>query len=359
VYAFATEGEACLVPAVEFAWTKGAVKKVIDVELPRGVLIRGRVTEGKTGRPLGGASVQYIPVGNRSGVLIGWYANVASSADGTYQIAVPPGKGHLLVFGPNPGFVLDEIGWNRLHDDQPGGKRYYAHAIVPFEVKAGDQPHEVSVSLRPGVTIKGRIEGPGGQTVTDASVLTTLRIEPFAPHWRGDYQIPVRDGRFEVHGLAPEGSTRIAFFDVEHAWGTVVEISGKQPGEDLTIHLQSCGQARARFVGPDGNPLANYRAHFEFVATPGRPEFSRNEQHQVELAADADVMGNVDRKHYWLGPRTDGEGRVTLPALIPGALYRISDSSNRIKGVQIRRDFSVSPGETVDLGDLLVEKPEP
>ncbi len=47
------------------------------------------------------------------------------------------------------------------------------------------------------------------------------------------------------------------------------------------------------------------------------------------------------------------------PALIPGALYRISDYSiiNDPKGLQIRKDFTVKPGETLDLGDILIEKP--
>ena len=72
-------------------------------------------------------------------------------------------------------------------------------------------------------------------------------------------------------------------------------------------------------------------------------------------------MANVDRKHYWDGPSTDAEGRITLPALIPGALYRIIDFStvnDQDKGIQIRRDFTVKPGETLDLGDIRIEKPQ-
>ncbi len=78
------------------------------------------------------------------------------------------------------------------------------------------------------------------------------------------------------------------------------------------------------------------------------------------LAADAASMPNVDRIHYWKGPSTDAQGRITLPALIPGALYRISDYStfnDRDKGVQVRKDFTVQPGQTLDLGDILIEKP--
>ncbi len=71
-------------------------------------------------------------------------------------------------------------------------------------------------------------------------------------------------------------------------------------------------------------------------------------------------MPNVDRKHYWKGPLTNADGRITLPDLIPGALYRISDYSTvnvDDKGVQARKDFTVKPGETIDLGDILIEKP--
>ena len=72
-------------------------------------------------------------------------------------------------------------------------------------------------------------------------------------------------------------------------------------------------------------------------------------------------MPNLDRKHYWTGRLTDADGQITLPDLIPGASYRISDYTtvnDENKGVQVRKDFTVKPGEAVDLGDILIEKPQ-
>jgi hypothetical protein len=359
--AFPTHGEPYLIQQDELKWVKGAVKANHDIKLPRGVLIRGKVTDKDTERPLAESSIQFLPTGDRENVLSGWQAIVASQDDGSFQVAVPPGKGHLLIFGPTSDYVLEVIGANQLYRNRPGGMRYQGHAIIAYEAKAGEGPVEVAAALRAGKTIKGRVEGPDGQTVTNAFLITTLHIGATNPWWRGDYQVPIRDGRFELHGLAPEATTRVSFLDPENQWGTTVELAGKQADKDVTIRLQPCGQAQARFVGPDGKPVAKHRPHFEFVATPGPDRLSRNSQDQGELSADTAFMANVDRKHYWTGPVTDTEGRVTLPSLIPGALYRIVDIStvNDDKGLQVRKDFTVKPGETLDLGEIRIEKPQP
>jgi hypothetical protein len=79
------------------------------------------------------------------------------------------------------------------------------------------------------------------------------------------------------------------------------------------------------------------------------------------LGADRAYLPWVDPRHYPYPPRrTDADGRIELPDLIPGALYRISDRTtvNDPKRMQIRKDFTVKPGETVDLGDILVEYPK-
>jgi hypothetical protein len=59
-------------------------------------------------------------------------------------------------------------------------------------------------------------------------------------------------------------------------------------------------------------------------------------------------------------PISDDQGRIIFPALIPGATYRVIDRMpfRGPDGPQLRRDFTVKPGETLDLGDILIEKPQ-
>ena len=59
-------------------------------------------------------------------------------------------------------------------------------------------------------------------------------------------------------------------------------------------------------------------------------------------------------------PVSDAQGRIVFPALIPGATYRVFDEhsiDNDRNGPPIRKEFTVKPGETLDLGDILIEKP--
>lgn len=361
VQAFPPEGQPYLIAQAELAWTKGVVRKEIDVKVPRGIVIRGQVIDATSNRALPEASVQYIPTGNQNARASGWQTIVASDKDGRYQITVPAGRGHLFVFGPTSDYILKAIGSRALSGDQPGGVRKYAHEIIPYEVKAGEQPHELIAKLRPGKTVTGRVLGPDDQTVEDAMIVTTLHIEHFHLIWRGDLTLHARDGLFELHGLDPEKPARVSFLDSRHEWGATVELTAKQAGEDILVRLLPCGQAKVRFVGPGGKPVANVSPSLEILGTPGPHEWDRRKESQSTLAADAAPLANVDRNHYSKRIVSDAEGRVTLPALIPGASYRISDFStvnDPAKGVQARKDFTIKPGEVVDLGEILIENPQ-
>ena len=147
----------------------------------------------------------------------------------------------------------------KLHARYGPEMRHYAHEIIPYNVKPGDEPPLLSISLRPGRTVRGRLVGPAGETVQDAVVLTRGQIEPQSLMWLNQNFIHARDGRFELRGFDPDEAAPAYFLDAEHEWGAAVELSGRKANEELTIRLEPCGQAKARFVGPDGNPVASIR----------------------------------------------------------------------------------------------------
>ena len=364
VSAYAPAGEPYLIPQVEFAWTKGAARREINIELPRGVLIRGTVAEAGTGRAVPDASVQYLPIRPPSSpeVISGWQAIVPSGPDGRFAIAVLPGKGHLLIHGPSRDYVNVSAGSQQLYNGKSGGTRNYAHAILPYEAKAGPDPLTLDATLKPGVTLKGRVIDPDGKPVLEAEIITRLSIWPLSISWRGDFTIPVRDGAFELHGLDPDSTVPCYFLDAKNQLGATLEASAKLAAAPLTVRLQPCGAAKARFVDPEGQPVKGRGlSNFSIVATPGPSEMSQAPADRDALAADEELMANVDRLHYWHATGSDAEGRVTFPVLIPGALYRLVDDSQRNVqdvGVPVRRDFTVKPGETLDLGDILYVKPK-
>jgi hypothetical protein len=355
VHAYPPADQPYLVAGIAVEWTKGLVKKQLDIALARGVVISGKVKVQATGLPLSGSSILFVPVNGPANVESKWDAIVPSAADGSYRIVVPPGKGHLLVFGPTGDYVHEVIGRRALMEGLPGGERWYAHTIIPYEVKAGDPPHSSPAELRPGKTIRARVVGPDGLPVTDAIIITRLHIEPINPFWRGEWSRDhrVRDGLVELHGLDPENSVLVYFLDAEHECGAAVELTGKQADHEMTIKLEPAGKASGRFVGMSGKPVVDFYPNLELVATPGPPAFPRDENGPPGLADDAILVAAIDRKHFGRPhrPVTGADGRFTLPGLIPGALYRLIHRGP--DGRASRKDFTVKPGESLELGDMV------
>ena len=72
------------------------------------------------------------------------------------------------------------------------------------------------------------------------------------------------------------------------------------------------------------------------------------------LMADAIYVANLDRDRY-RDLKTDTNGRMTFPTLIPGATYRIIVFNQPVK---TEIEFTVKPGEAKDLGDLKIRNLE-
>ena len=120
--------------------------------------------------------------------------------------------------------------------------------------------------------------------------------------------------------------------------------SGQEP---LTVRLAPCGSAVVRFLNRDGQPTANYRPNpfgMQILVRTGYPTPKKGAAVRQHKPDELWLM-ELDRLHYDENPRTDAAGRLTLPALIPGARYRISDN-----GVQ--EEFTARSGRLLALSDL-------
>jgi RNA polymerase sigma factor (sigma-70 family) len=324
-----------------FRWPPGTIRRHVALALPRGVLVRGRVAEARSGKPIAGVLV-------RDAVGLWTNPTVETAADGRFSIAVAPGRGHLIFKGPGNDYIPVEATEADLEGGKPRGGRFYPDALVPLDLKPGAEPAELSVRLRRGVTIRGRLIGPGGKPPADAVLLCWSQVRRHVPYWFSA-AVPVRDGRFELRGCDPERAYPLYFLDARNQLGASAKLSVKEAGgKEVTVRLSPCGSAAARFVDERGKSLAGFRAPFYFVVRPGPQESA------TEPTADSDIVANVDRLHYpGAGLPADAEGRCRYPALIPGATYRLLDYD-----LKVVREFRVAAGQALSLGDLVIRRAE-
>jgi RNA polymerase sigma factor (sigma-70 family) len=349
VSAMAPDGQPYLGVSKLFDWPKGAVEYPIDMALPRGMVIRGKVVEEGTGKPVAAARISFATlqsVERQSGAMNG---RTASGPDGSFQLGVLPSPGHLVVLGPSDDYVLREIDSGLVRDGKPGGRRFYAHALVSCSPKPDGTSLDVTVTLRPAMPVSGRVIGPDGQAVESAWMISRVCIAPSPSawwSWRANHHGSAKSGRFELHGLDSDAESPVYFLDPHHKLGAAVSFSGRSAaGEPITVRLQPCGAARARLVDTAGKPIAGYRGSRLVSMVVTAPYLFRHQEATLAV---------IDNINYGVGPVSDAAGRIAFPALIPGTPYRLS---NFKAGTQRFKDFTVKPAATVDLGDFVIEEP--
>jgi hypothetical protein len=261
--------------------------------------------------------------------------------------------------------VLHEQGDRIARAGPHRGSRRYAHPFLPSDLTPGTESREINVLLRRGTTVTGRVVGPDGQPVPEAWMFSRVLLQPQPWPWRdfrGRFHGDVHNGHCELHGLAADAEVPVFFFDPKNQLGATAIFSVKAAKDGpIAVRLQPCGQAMARLVDPMGKPLAGYRDPYliSMVITPGPDRLADVEADKAKLSSEGDYLSRIDPERY-ADLVADPQGRVTFPALIPGATYRINDMTTRDDpgGRKTRKMFVAGSGEAVELGDILIEKPE-
>jgi hypothetical protein len=332
----------------------------VRVELRRGVLVRGRVTEAGSGKPVAGARVQFNDRGGKhiaGGIGASRLNTALSEADGRFELPVPPAPGHLLVLGPTPDYVPVESSSQELERGKPGIKRLYADAIVPLDGRPDGSEQTVDIRLRRGVTLLGRVLRPDDKPAEYCIVFSrSYGFSGYMLYDRPDL-LACTEGRFEMPGCDPDRTHTAYLFDSTRRLGATVELTKANVTEPALVRLRPCGSARARLVDAGGKPLVKYRPMFTYVLTDGAPQrlYMNVGANEYPLEADQGWVADLDWDLF-RGVETDADGRVTFPALVPGLKYRIHWPAEDITGTKPWPclDFTVGPGEERDLGVVTI-----
>ena len=257
-----------------FEWTKGTFERRVDLVLRRGVMLRGKVVEEGSGRPVDGAALGYAIRDGASGVPA---CRARTGPDGRYQFAVLPKAGTLAVMGPSDDYVFQEMGERMLHEGQPGGQRQYAHAFVSCDLKPGT---DSTRGQRRAPPRRNRAR-PGSPHRTDSPSRTRgcsagCSSSP-SPGQRDDtgdrFTATSATAIASCMGLPADAEIPVFFLDSKNQLGATAEFSVKAAADGpITVRLAPCGLAMARLVDSKGNPLAGIsRPVLDFDDRDARP----------------------------------------------------------------------------------------
>jgi hypothetical protein len=379
-----------------YAWVQKSVTPPAEgvvITLKTSGIVRGRVEEADTKRPVTDFSVGSFPMRGGGGFMIrmggGPQEKAFQSADGSFELAeVPPGRWSIRASAPG----------------------YRSAEVSPVEVAEGETKEGIVVSLKKGGALSGRVLDPRrGTGVANASV-TWQEPSPGAPG-RQAAALMARlsgsenatttdaDGRFQLDGL-PEGKITLTashadFLDASKEVdadvrdveitlstggtlaGTVVGRDGRSPVVGASVALSALGDTMFGFGGTEpartdgaGNFLfehlaaGRYRVSASAAAGQAPPkevvltEGQRLDGVLLAMATGTTVKGTVaglpagslggvrisaGARDYSGSATTDESGRFLLRDVPPGSL-RIVASTAMLSGRNVVKNFEVPEG---------------
>ncbi len=283
----------------------------------------------------------------RSELIAGRDAIARSDANGHFRLALPPGPATLRVYGPTPDFIETST---RLLGNSNITLYSHAHAKVPIEVPATGFMYPITITLTPGLSIHARLLSPAPDS-TAGLVLALGRVLPV----RGYAAIPltIRTGTFTVPGARANTLTRLYILDPVACVGATIDATSAEP---LTVALAPCDGLRLRLLGPDHEPLPQVRVNlYLLMERDPTVELNYPQECLENEHFDPQPVEWFDAINYPTRPKTNADGIVGRPALIPGARYSltIGSAAHRIA----LGPFTIVSGKTQILPDFIVTDP--
>jgi RNA polymerase sigma factor (sigma-70 family) len=348
--------------------TPGLEPLTVNFELERGMVVRGRLTDRSTGKPVRGLVSYYALKDNPHvkdfrnigdlPVVVDGRGEVGS--DGSFTVVALPGPGLLCVWADDDRFTRAVEGWDG-HPMKtvpfPVNPIMY-HALVPIN-PSEQTPGSTScdIALEPGRTLTGSVVGPDGQPLTGVLAMGVTAVLP-APRYQTRFlEQPLyqklETAEFMVYGLSPRKPRALILIHREKGLGKVRLLRGDESGP-LTVRLEPLGALSGRAIDAEGRPWQGVQltVSLNLDATD-----RKTLPYEAQTWAPFIAVGKNELFNR-LGT-TDGDGKFRVEGLLPGLRYEMQPLVPGIKKAvdakrpfAIQRGLTVKGGETKDIGDL-------
>jgi RNA polymerase sigma factor (sigma-70 family) len=305
----------------------------VDLALKRGVRVTGRITDRATGKPVPRAQVSYFyfadnPYRKEYLPLSDWLGTGARE-DGTFRLAVLPGRGLLAVRAWRDGY-LRGLGAEKIRgmDGQECFRTYphYCHApdyhtLAEINPAKGARSLTCDLVLDPGRTLTGTVLGPDGKPLAGTRGFSL---------GAGHGEEAVKTARFTVRNLRPGHPRAVTFLHPSRRLAGFALVRGDEK-KPLTIKLRPWATVTGRLLDANGLPARGMR--LTFLAGDG---------------PDRDLFTGVTAR---LTP-PDKDGKFRVEGLVPGLKYTLAAVKDFRITAQPLSGFSPKPGEAKNLGDV-------
>jgi hypothetical protein len=323
-----------------------------NVELIRGAIVTGRITDKATGKGLAcqvnAVALPDNEVAAKLGVADSRLQPVLSDPEGRFSLVVLPGPSLLMARSVTSAMIgvpvncyrpaeldeadrllvkLDNTAINGLHGVTVlGGTEFLEHynVVKVLDVKKDGGAVTANLNLDPGKTLIMHVQDTDGKPLAGAvagNVTATDRS-----------LVPLKDADCPVFGLDPQRPRQIALLHVERKLAAVVTVRGDEK-ESPTVRLEPTATVTGRLLDDTGKPIAGADIRLRYV----------------EDAARSVAMGSGRAKI-----QTDKEGRFQVEGIVPGVKFNLAYLKGGEELVEAKRTERgpFKSDEKADLGDL-------
>jgi beta-lactamase regulating signal transducer with metallopeptidase domain len=320
----------------------------VEIELHRGIMITGKITDKVTGKPVDEARLHYLPFlenkfvqalpeFDKDGNVNGFQTRYAAKADGTYKLVGMPGRAIVGVesvgktpyrsgVGSETIKGLDKNGFYKTWRNPIWPGKSWPNTLVEINPSEGTDTLTLDAQLDPGLTLRIKVVDAEGKPLPDASVPSGSRI-----HWSGFHAKAGSSGAlFELSSFRPDEVRSVVIRHDARKLGKVVRLrAGDDAKGSVVVKLEPLATIKARVVDADGNPVSGATLRVDVEPTEGF----------------INSLANV---------ASDRDGRFVVPNVPTGCEYGlVAEAGTMIKERRVAfSKATVKPGEATDVGDI-------